>query len=182
MIPKKTYTLNLTNPRLLHLAVQHRLVLRLLCIKLTLQGLDFIALVEALLEVLEVVIIDRRPDGGMDDKRVIGVVLRECAILNLHRLDTDNFHLIVRQLEVLRLRIGTHVYSCPLCSCTQGRLFGVLLRCGDGVVFTHLINARRLNRLCLGLSKRHAAEQGRGKYGSSYSFCYLQKGSLLSCI
>lgn len=144
--------------RLLHLAVQRRLVLRLLCIKLTLQGLDFIALVEALLEVLEVVIIDRRPDGGMDDKSVVGVILRECAILNLHRLDADNFYLVIRQLEVLRLRIGTHVYSCLLCSCAQGRLFGVLLRCSDGVILTHLIDARCLDRLCPGLSKRHAAE------------------------
>ena len=162
--------------RLLHLAVQRRLVLRLLGIKLALQGLNFIAIVEALLEILEVVIIDRRSDGGMDDKRVVGVILRERAVLNLHRLHADDFHLIIRQLEVLRLRIGTHVYACLLCSCTQGRLFGILLRCGDGVVLTHLIDTRRLNRLCSGFSKRHAAEQDRGKCSSGYSFCYLQKG------
>ena len=112
----------------------------------------------------------------MDDKSVVGVILRECAILDLHRLHADDFHLVIRQLEVLRLRIGTHVYSCLLCSCTQGRLFGVLLRCGDGVVLTHLIDARCLDRLCPGLSKRHAAEQGRGKCGSGYPSCYLQKG------
>ena len=79
------------------------MVLRLLGIKLALQCLNFVAFVEALLEILEVVIIDRRPDGGMDNKRVVGVILREYAVLDLHRLYADDFHLVIRQLEVLRL-------------------------------------------------------------------------------
>ena len=72
------------------------MVLRLFGIQLALQGLNFIVLVEALLEILEIVIIDCRPDGGMDDKRVVGVILRERAILDLHRLHADNFHLVIR--------------------------------------------------------------------------------------
>lgn len=149
----------------LHLPVQVIAVLFLFLCQLRLEVLNLVIGVDALLEI-------RIVNGGlnrrMDDERVVAVILRVLAVLDLHGLDADDFHLIIRQLQIPGFRVRAHVNTGLFRSVAHGVFAGAFLGCGDAVVFAHLVDTRRLYGLHPGQSHGGAEQQAAAEQRAAF--------------